>query len=206
MFEAPVLARSRNGYVSPCIDLTSTNHRRTHSPAFLHPPLQHLPPPMPPKRSQISSNAQSVPPIPKSSSTSTTSPSSSHSRSASASYTSNQSAQDVMNTLWDGYVKKTPQRTKLLDVFLAFLVVVGGLQFVYCLIVGNYVRLLFHLHHPFFPPTTTRKKAVSRDRARGRKRIVRRMGIGGADSSIVVALQCLLGRLFGNGGTIRFDC
>lgn len=27
---------------------------------------------------------------------------------------------------------------KLIDVFMAFLVVVGGLQFVYCVLVGNY--------------------------------------------------------------------
>lgn len=33
----------------------------------------------------------------------------------------------------------TPQRTKLIDVFMSFLVVVGVLQFVYCVIAGNYV-------------------------------------------------------------------
>lgn len=33
----------------------------------------------------------------------------------------------------------TPQRVKLIDAFMAFLVVVGGLQFVYCVVVGNYV-------------------------------------------------------------------
>lgn len=36
-------------------------------------------------------------------------------------------------------MEKTPQRTKLIDVFMAFLVVVGVLQFVYCILVGNYV-------------------------------------------------------------------
>lgn len=41
--------------------------------------------------------------------------------------------------MWDNYMKATPQRTKLIDVFMAFLVVVGVLQFVYCVIVGNYV-------------------------------------------------------------------
>lgn len=39
----------------------------------------------------------------------------------------------------------TPQRVKLVDVFMAFLVVVGGLQFVYCVLVGNYVGSLFCL-------------------------------------------------------------
>ncbi|KAH6619672.1 DAD family protein [Chaetomium sp. MPI-SDFR-AT-0129] len=36
------------------------------------------------------------------------------------------------------YVETTPQRTKLLDAFLGFLVVVGGVQFVYCVVAGNY--------------------------------------------------------------------
>ncbi|OBT47634.1 hypothetical protein VE00_02990 [Pseudogymnoascus sp. WSF 3629] len=50
----------------------------------------------------------------------------------------NLSAQEVAVAMWDNYVKATPQRTKLIDVFMAFLVVVGVLQFVYCVIVGNY--------------------------------------------------------------------
>jgi hypothetical protein len=41
--------------------------------------------------------------------------------------------------VWDKYVQRTPQRVKLLDSFMVFLVVVGALQFVYCVIVGNYV-------------------------------------------------------------------
>lgn len=39
------------------------------------------------------------------------------------------------------YQKTTPQRTKLIDAFMAFLVIVGGLQFAYCVLAGNYVRL-----------------------------------------------------------------
>jgi len=31
---------------------------------------------------------------------------------------------------------------KLIDAFMAFLVVVGGLQFVYCVVAGSYVRCL----------------------------------------------------------------
>jgi oligosaccharyltransferase complex subunit epsilon len=44
--------------------------------------------------------------------------------------------------LWNTYLEKTPQRVKLIDVFMAFLVVVGGVQFVYCVLAGNYVSLL----------------------------------------------------------------
>ena len=39
------------------------------------------------------------------------------------------------------YQKTTPQRTKLLDAFMAFLVAVGALQVAYCLLVGNFVCL-----------------------------------------------------------------
>lgn len=46
---------------------------------------------------------------------------------------------EVAQSIWNKYVTTTPQRTKLIDVFMAFLVVVGVLQFVYCIIVGNYV-------------------------------------------------------------------
>lgn len=42
-------------------------------------------------------------------------------------------------------MNKTPQRVKLLDAFMAFLAVVGALQFVYCVIVGNFVSLLLTL-------------------------------------------------------------
>lgn len=45
----------------------------------------------------------------------------------------------VIYNVWNHYVKTTPQRTKLLDLFMLFLVVVGALQFVYCVLAGNYV-------------------------------------------------------------------
>jgi oligosaccharyltransferase complex subunit epsilon len=42
--------------------------------------------------------------------------------------------------VWDRYVQDTPQRVKLIDVFMTFLILVGVLQFLYCVIGGNYVR------------------------------------------------------------------
>jgi DAD family len=51
----------------------------------------------------------------------------------------------VVVNLYNHYIDQTPQRTKLLDVFLVFLVAVGALQFFYCLLVGNFVRFQFHL-------------------------------------------------------------
>lgn len=47
-------------------------------------------------------------------------------------------AQEIVQGVWDKYVQKTPQRVKLLDCFMAFLVAVGVLQFVYCVIAGNF--------------------------------------------------------------------
>lgn len=40
-------------------------------------------------------------------------------------------------------MRETPQRAKLVDAFMAFLVAVGGLQFLYVVLVGNYVCPFF---------------------------------------------------------------
>jgi len=47
--------------------------------------------------------------------------------------------EQVVGTVWNHYLEDTPQRTKLIDAFMAFLVVVGALQFLYCVLAGNYV-------------------------------------------------------------------
>ncbi|KAJ4288016.1 oligosaccharyltransferase complex subunit epsilon [Kalmusia sp. IMI 367209] len=47
-------------------------------------------------------------------------------------------AQEIVQGVWNKYVEKTPQRVKLLDSFMVFLIVVGVLQFAYCLLVGNF--------------------------------------------------------------------
>ena len=52
------------------------------------------------------------------------------------------SPQDVALHVWHRYLDDTPQRTMLLDVFILFLVLVGAVQFLYCILAGNYVRLL----------------------------------------------------------------
>ncbi|KAK4447655.1 DAD family-domain-containing protein [Podospora aff. communis PSN243] len=51
---------------------------------------------------------------------------------------SKQNWDQVVVNLANHYQNKTPQRTKLIDAFMAFLVVVGALQFVYCVVAGNY--------------------------------------------------------------------
>ncbi|KAK3671222.1 oligosaccharyltransferase complex subunit epsilon [Recurvomyces mirabilis] len=58
--------------------------------------------------------------------------------SSSAALRTPQDAQQILLGIWNSYVDKTPQRTKLLDTFMAFLMLVGVLQFVYCVIAGNY--------------------------------------------------------------------
>jgi hypothetical protein len=54
-------------------------------------------------------------------------------------------AQQIVQSVWNKYVQKTPQRVKLLDTFMAFLIVVGALQFLYVVIVGNFVCLPLRL-------------------------------------------------------------
>lgn len=44
--------------------------------------------------------------------------------------------------MWNNYVDKTPQRVKLIDAFMLFLIVVGALQFAYCVLAGNYVSTI----------------------------------------------------------------
>ncbi|KAJ5106489.1 Defender against death DAD protein [Penicillium angulare] len=51
---------------------------------------------------------------------------------------SNSSVFDIAGHVWQQYTANTPQRTLLLDAFMAFLVLVGGIQFVYCVLAGNY--------------------------------------------------------------------
>ncbi|KAK5130515.1 oligosaccharyltransferase complex subunit epsilon [Cryomyces antarcticus] len=64
---------------------------------------------------------------------------SSSSSSSSLRSSSANNAQDIVLGVWNKYVDATPQRVKLIDAFMAFLVAVGVLQFVYCVIVGNYM-------------------------------------------------------------------
>ncbi|KAL4922738.1 putative oligosaccharyl transferase subunit Dad1 [Aspergillus aurantiobrunneus] len=50
----------------------------------------------------------------------------------------NSSIFDIAVHVWQQYLTTTPQRTMLLDAFMAFLILVGGVQFVYCVLAGNY--------------------------------------------------------------------
>ncbi|KAM0329813.1 hypothetical protein ACHAQA_003977 [Verticillium albo-atrum] len=57
---------------------------------------------------------------------------------ASAASSNNADWTQAFNQLLNHYQTQTPQRTKLIDVFLAFLVVLGGVQFVYCVLGGGF--------------------------------------------------------------------
>ncbi|KAH8159065.1 hypothetical protein CIB48_g9179 [Xylaria polymorpha] len=60
------------------------------------------------------------------------------STSTSSSSSSSRQIDKVALNIMQHYHKTTPQRTKLIDAFMAFLVIVGGLQFAYCVLAGNY--------------------------------------------------------------------
>lgn len=51
---------------------------------------------------------------------------------------------EIVRNLWAYYKKDTPQRTKLIDVFMVFLMAVGVLQFLYCILAGNYVCICLY--------------------------------------------------------------
>ncbi|RKF74165.1 Dolichyl-diphosphooligosaccharide--protein glycosyltransferase subunit dad1 [Golovinomyces cichoracearum] len=40
--------------------------------------------------------------------------------------------------IWHNYIESASPRTKIVDVFMAFLFVVGVIQFIYCIIAGSY--------------------------------------------------------------------
>lgn len=54
------------------------------------------------------------------------------------------SSREIIQHIWQRYLAETPQRTFLLDAFMIFLVIVGGVQFLYCVLAGNFVRYLIN--------------------------------------------------------------
>ncbi|KAF2217603.1 hypothetical protein CERZMDRAFT_19699, partial [Cercospora zeae-maydis SCOH1-5] len=49
-----------------------------------------------------------------------------------------QDFQSIITHIWSKYQTHTPQRVKLIDTFLGFLLIVGVLQFAYCVLAGNF--------------------------------------------------------------------
>ncbi|KAI9680035.1 MAG: oligosaccharyltransferase complex subunit epsilon [Caeruleum heppii] len=47
-------------------------------------------------------------------------------------------ATQILTNLWKKYQETTTQRVKLLDAFMGFLVLLGAVQFVYCVVGGGY--------------------------------------------------------------------
>lgn len=124
--------------------LRETNHKRTLSFIFykLHNsrrrPLLLI---MAPKRNPRDTTPSSTTVTAQSSGTSTPIP-----PPIKPKQSSNLAPHDIALGVWKHYLDNTPQRTKLIDVFMVFLVVVGCLQFVYCVISGNYVRIARYAH------------------------------------------------------------
>ncbi|KAG8218329.1 DAD/Ost2 [Butyriboletus roseoflavus] len=44
----------------------------------------------------------------------------------------------TVSALWKSYLQQTPDRLKFIDAFLAFIVLSGVIQFVYCVLVTNF--------------------------------------------------------------------
>jgi len=98
----------------------------------------------------------------------------------------------IFGNVLQHYLDTTPQRTKLLDAFMAFLVAVGALQFLYCILAGNYVRT------PLFPSVislVSHQVVVWGWRA-GWKELLTLCVLGW------IAVQCVLVGLLGDGGAV----
>jgi len=103
-----------------------------------------------PSAATPSGNQQTATTTSTSSSISATTPTATPSKPKSTHSSAKQQTWDqIVLNLTEYYQSKTPQRTKLIDAFLAFLVVVGVLQFVYCVLAGNYVSSFFASHFLF---------------------------------------------------------
>jgi oligosaccharyltransferase complex subunit epsilon len=88
-----------------------------------------MPGPKTPKPSKPKPTTPAGPAIPATASPSTTSPSAPASAPAST---------VALRTLWIAYLDATPARLKLVDAFLAFLVLSGVAQFAYCVLVTSF--------------------------------------------------------------------
>ncbi|QIW95327.1 hypothetical protein AMS68_000845 [Peltaster fructicola] len=95
---------------------------------------------MPPRKqvSQPSPAAVSPAAVKSTTTTAASQPLKPQNKSTARSTQNSQDIQEIALGVWNKYVEQTPQRTKLLDAFMAFLMVVGVLQFVYCVIAGTY--------------------------------------------------------------------
>lgn len=51
---------------------------------------------------------------------------------------SSESLFSVLRRLWDEYQARTPQKLKLVDAYLAYIMATGIVQFLYCLLVGTF--------------------------------------------------------------------
>ncbi|PTU20575.1 hypothetical protein P175DRAFT_0501197 [Aspergillus ochraceoroseus IBT 24754] len=95
---------------------------------------------MPSKRSAAA--AAAVPPPPTTPATTSTAPTQSSNinllSSGPKTLSANSSVTEIAYHVWQQYLATTPQRTMLLDAFMGFLVLVGGVQFMYCILGGNY--------------------------------------------------------------------
>lgn len=96
---------------------------------------------MAPKKSHntAAAAAATFSPATKTTTTTTITSNTSTSTTTSTSKTSSSQVDKIALNVLQHYQKNTPQRTKLIDAFMAFLVIVGGLQFAYCVLAGNYV-------------------------------------------------------------------
>ncbi|RAO71253.1 uncharacterized protein BHQ10_007265 [Talaromyces amestolkiae] len=96
---------------------------------------------MAPKRQQATSPSAAAISTPSTTTTGTSTPTttiSSSTTTAAVALSPKASVAEITQHILNRYFAQTPQRTFLLDAFMVYLVLVGGIQFVYCVVAGNY--------------------------------------------------------------------
>ncbi|KAJ4365512.1 oligosaccharyltransferase complex subunit epsilon [Neurospora sp. IMI 360204] len=121
--------------VSPSPSATSTTTSATVTTKVQ--PKESVPP-IATTTNAFATNTQIEPTTTTTTTTSTTKTTTGKSSGSSGGGAQGQAWNKVFSNLLTHYQDTTPQRTKLIDAFMAFLVVVGGLQFLYCVLAGNY--------------------------------------------------------------------
>ena len=107
------------------------------SPGYTMAKKQSTPQPATPRAP--AQNTPSKPAPPPSSTKQTTAPASNTPKITSTTLSQRSSPQEIAIHVWNKYVQDTPSRTLLLDCFLLYIALNGAVQFIYCIIGGNYV-------------------------------------------------------------------
>ncbi|KPI38615.1 Dolichyl-diphosphooligosaccharide--protein glycosyltransferase subunit dad1 [Cyphellophora attinorum] len=99
---------------------------------------QATPQPSAPRSASTTTTPAKPPPSTPSTTKQTPSQSTSVTKTAPSTLSPRSSPQEIAIHVWNKYIQETPSRTLFLDIFLLYIALNGAVQFIYCIIGGNY--------------------------------------------------------------------